>query len=213
MGPICTGKEGKYIIFYVTLQSELKLLYLHMDVVVMMSVLSRFFSIIKEIKSHAFEIESVDKDDSTGLLFFWVKVGGKCTPPLRKDPISLLKEGSKYFSKEDFDWIIDTVLENQKRIIEQKYKKKHSLIKHQFSEQLEEALIVYSDLRNKIYIKPASEIYSDIEKLKKFSSEDSACIGNIVGCCEAEKGHRLREERKANNVIKFDISRLSGQSK
>ncbi len=146
-----------------------------------MSILNKISSIIKDIKSHAFEIESVDEDSTTGLLFFWVKIEGKCTPPLKKDPITLLQEArsNKYFSDKDFDWILDIMLENQKRIIEKKYKKKYSLINHQFSEQLEEPLIVFSDLNNKIYIKQAKEVYSDIDRIKNFSSEDSACIGNI----------------------------------
>ena len=50
------------------------------------------------------------------------------------------------------------MLENQKIILENKYLKKHRLIKHQFSEQLAQPLIVYSDLNNKIHIKPAKEI-------------------------------------------------------
>lgn len=90
-------------------------------------------------------------------------------------------------------------------------KKINSLIKHQFSEQLEEPLVVYKDLlHNKIHIKPAKEIYSTIDNLRKFSSEDSACIGNIVGSHEAEIEHKLREKLKKNNVIMFDTSLLSG---
>ncbi|HEK3886312.1 TPA: hypothetical protein SM062_003214, partial [Legionella pneumophila] len=142
-----------------------------------------------------------------------VKIVGKCTLPILKDPLILLKEsGSKsHFSEDDFNWILATILENQKRIIEKKYKKRFLLIKHQFSEQLEEPLIVYKDqLTNQIYIKPAKEIYSNIEKLKQFSSEDSACIGNIVGCNETEKDYKFCREHKKDNLIRFDISSLTG---
>ncbi|HAT7809673.1 TPA: hypothetical protein ACXYLK_002744 [Legionella pneumophila] len=176
-----------------------------------MSVLSIISSIIKEIKSPAFKIESDDEDPKTGLIFFWVKIENKSVHPMKKDPIELLREArsKNCFSKKDYDWIIDVMLENQKRLIENKFKKNFSLIKHQFSEQLEEPLVVYKDLTNKIYIKPAKEIYSSIEKLKKFNSEDSACIGNIVGSHEAEQEYRLRNQCKNSNVIKFDTSLLS----
>ncbi|HDV5785716.1 TPA: hypothetical protein RJD83_002694 [Legionella pneumophila] len=175
-----------------------------------MSLLSIISSIIKEIKSPAFKIESDDEDPKTGLIFFWVKIENKSVHPMKKDPIELLREArsKNCFSKKDYDWIIDVMLENQKRLIENKFKKKFSLIKHQFSEQLEEPLVVYKDLTNKIYIKTAKEIYSSIEKLKKFNSEDSACIGNIVGSHEAEQEYRLRNQCKNSNVIKFDTSLL-----
>ena len=83
-------------------------------------------------------------------------------------------------------------------------------MKHQFSEQLKEPLVVFSDSKNKIYIKPAKEIYNDLDYIKKFSSEDSACIGNIVGSHEAEQEYKLRTHYKSNKVIKFDTSLLSG---
>lgn len=167
---------------------------------------------MKEIKSPAFKIESYDEDTETGLIFFWVKIENKSVRPVKKDPIELLREAraKNCFSEKDHDWIIDVMLENQKRLIENKYKKNYSIIKHQFSEQLEEPLVVYKDLNSKIYIKPAKEIYSSIEKLRKFNSEDSACIGNIVGGHEAEQECRLRNKNKKSNVIKFDTSLLSG---
>ncbi|HDV5941067.1 TPA: hypothetical protein ACS2XB_002217 [Legionella pneumophila] len=104
-----------------------------------MSVLSIISSIIKEIKSPAFKIESDDEDPKTGLIFFWVKIENKSVHPMKKDPIELLREArsKNCFSKKDYDWIIDVMLENQKRLIENKFKKNFSLIKHQFSEQLE----------------------------------------------------------------------------
>lgn len=167
---------------------------------------------MKRVRTNAFEIDSVAEDESSGLMFFWVKLVGKCTPPLRKDPLELLKEITfkNSFSNEDYNWIVDALLENQKRLIEIKYKKKYSLIKHQFSEQLEEPLVIYTDLDKKIYIKPAKEIYSNRESINKFSSNDSACIGNIVGGYQIEKEYKLRTENKINNVIKFDTSQLSG---
>ena len=163
------------------------------------------------MKSPAFKIVSVDEDQETKLIFFWVKVQHKCVHPVRKDPIELLREArsKNCFSDKDYDWIIDVLLENQKRLIENKFKQKYSLIKHQFSDQLEEPLIVYSDMNNKIYVKPAKEIYSCVEKLKKFSSQDSACIGSIVGSHEAEQESKFRKQHK-NNIVKFDISLLSG---
>ncbi|CAM4448755.1 MAG: hypothetical protein LEGION0403_FIIPPAGN_02254 [Legionella sp.] len=176
-------------------------------------VFKKIFILINEIKSQNLEITSEDEDAESGLIYLSVKIAGKCTPPIPKDPLILLKEsGSKnHFSKEHFAWALDTMLENQKRIIERKYKKQFSLINHQFSEQLEEPLIVYQDqLTNQISIKPAKEIYYNIEKLKQFNSEDSACIGNIVGCNEAEKDYKFCREHKKNNVVKFDISSLTG---
>lgn len=168
---------------------------------------------INEIKSQNLEIISEEEDPESGLVYLLVKLSGKCTPPIPKDPLILLKEsGSKrHFSKEHYEWALASMLENQKRIIEKKYKKPYSLINHQFSEQLEEPLIVYKDqLTNKISIKPAKEIYYNIEKLKQFSSEDSACIGNIVGCNEAEKDYKFCREHKKNNVVKLGISSLTG---
>lgn len=177
-----------------------------------MSIIDKITSIIKVIKTHAFELESVNKDGKTGLLYCMVKIGGKCVPSMRIDPLDLVKDGKivKCISEDDFNKVIEALLENQKIIIENKYKKKYTLIKHQFSEQLEEPLVVYSDSLNKIYIKPAKDIYSALEKIKQFSSEDSACIGNIVGCSETEKEYKFRNANKlANNVIRFDNSVLS----
>ena len=176
-----------------------------------MSVFSIISSIIKEMKAPAFKIESDEADPKTGLIFFWVRIENKSVHPMKKDPIELIREArsKNCFSEKDYDWIIDVMLENQKILIENKHKKQFSLIKHQFSEQLEEPLVVYKDIENKIFIKPAKEIYSSIEKLKKFSSEDSACIGNIVGSHEAEQEYKLRNQCKKSNVIKFDTSLLS----
>jgi len=176
-----------------------------------MRIFKKIFSIFTEIQSYAFQIESVGKDDNTGLLFFLVKIDGKCLPSFKKDPICLLKEerSSKNFSKQDFNLIISTMLENQKIIIEKKHQKKYILLKHQFSEQLEEPLIVYSDNINKIYIEPAKEVYANLTKIKNFNSEDSACIGHIVGCSETEKEHKYRDNKIHTNVVKFDTSPLS----
>lgn len=80
---------------------------------------------MKEINSPAFKIESSDEDPVTGLIFFWVKVQGKSVRPVKKDPIELLREAraKNCFSEKDYDWIIDMMLENQKRLIENKFKK------------------------------------------------------------------------------------------
>lgn len=176
-----------------------------------MKILNIISSVVKEIRSPAFKIVSDDEDPNTGLKFFWVKIENKSVHPMKKDPIDLLREAraKNCFSKIDYDWIIDVLLDNQKILVEKKFKKSCSLIKHQFSEQLEEPLVIYKDSNNKIYIKPAKEIYSSIEKLKKFNSEDSACIGNIVGSHETEQELKLRKNHKNNNVIKFDTSLLS----
>lgn len=177
-----------------------------------MSLLKIISSLVKETKSHAFKIESDENDPESGLIFFWVTIQNKSVHPVKKDPIELLREArsKNYFSKEDYDWIIDVMLENQKRLIENKFKKTYSLINHQFSEQLEEPLVVYRDSQNKIFIKPAKEVYSTIDKIRKFNSEDSACIGNIVGSHEAEQECKLRNQFKNSNIIKFDTSLVSG---
>jgi hypothetical protein len=173
------------------------------------------FNIISSImkKSPAFKIDSVSEDPETRLIFFWIKIESKSVPPVKKDPIELLRDArsKNCFSDEDYDWIITVMLENQKRLIENKFKKNYFLIKHQFSEQLNEPLIVYNDLSNKIFIKPAKEIYSNIESLNKFNSQDSACIGNLVGSHETESEYKLRNQHKSSNVVKFDTSLLSDQ--
>lgn len=181
--------------------------------VVIREILTKISMLIKEIKSQNLEIESENEDIDSGLIYLSVKISGKCAPGMSKDPLVLLREsGSKsHFVKEDFDWILDTILENQKRIIEKKYKKRYSLINHQFSEQLDEPLIVYMDIQNEqIEMKPAKEIYSNVAKLEQFNSVDSACIGNMVGCNEAEKDHNFCKENKKSNVVKFGISSLTG---
>lgn len=170
------------------------------------NVFKGIFKKIKTVSNHKLEIISED-NINTGLINLIVKFPGKYMPP--KDPLVVMREcgALSNFSKEDFDIILSAILENQKRIIEKKYKKQLLLIKHQFSDQLNEPLIVYKDLSTEqIYIKPAKEIYYNIEKIKLFSSEDSACIGNIIGSYEAEKDIKTCKEKKMNNVIKFDIS-------
>lgn len=176
-----------------------------------MSIMNKIHSILKVTKSPALTI-TIDEDCKSNLLFFWVKIEGKCTPPLKRDPVDLLKEcyGKNSFSKGDHNRIISTMLENQKRIIDSKYKKGFSLIKHQFSHQLEEPLIVFSDSTRQIHIKTAKEIYSNIKNLKRFSSEDSACIGYIIGCHETQKEIAYRNKNSETNVINFDISLASG---
>ena len=177
--------------------------------VVNMSILSEIYSVIKNNKSYSFKIDGTHEDNTSKLISFLVRLEGKCTPPIKKDPISLLKEGRahNYFSEEDFNTILDALLENQKRLIESKYRKKLTLIKHQFSEQLNEPLVVYNDINNhQINIKPAKEIYSNIEMLRQFNSEDSACIGYIIGCHETENEYKFRNKDKPNNVLKFDSS-------
>lgn len=90
-----------------------------------MSVLNIISSIVKELKSPAFKIESYDEDPETRLIFFWVKIESKNVHPVKKDPIELLREArsKNCFSERDYDWIIDVMLENQKRLIENKFKK------------------------------------------------------------------------------------------
>jgi len=180
---------------------------------VIKGILNKIFFTINEIKSQSFEIISEKEDNASGLIYLSVKIAGKCTPPMFKDPLIILRESRSkaLFSEEDHDWILATLLENQKRLIEKKYKKQLVLIKHQFSEQLDEPLIVYKDqTTEQIQIKPAKEIYYNLEKIRQFNSEDSACIGNIMGCYEAEKDYRLCKEKKTNNIIKFDISLVKG---
>lgn len=162
-----------------------------------MGIISTIFSFLKENAPNQFKIESVEEDLSSGLLYFLIKVEGKCAPLIKRNPLDLIKENSlpDLFSRDDFDLIVDSILENQKRIIENKYKNKFSLIKHQFSDKLQEPLIIYKDLRTKkTHIKTAKEIYSNINYIKEFNSEDSACIGNIMGCYETELEHEIRKK-------------------
>lgn len=167
----------------------------------------RIRELFKRINTANFKIVSVDEDNQTGLILLSIGIEGKCAPVIPEDPLVILKESSpKAFSKEDRDKIIDSVLENQKRLIENKYKNKLSLINHQFSEQLEEPLIVYKDFQGLIYLKPARDIYYNVDKLKLFHAEDSACIGNMVGHYEAEIESILKDKNKneRNNVVNFD---------
>ena len=182
-----------------------------MDVIVKMSVITKIYSIIKEKKSSVFKIESVNEDLSTGLLVFLVKIEGKNPSVFKKDPRLLLSDcrSKNSFSDDDFNWIVDTVLENHKRIIEEKHHKKHYLLTHQYSDQLRESLIVYRDIENKIHMKRAKEIYSNIENIRNFSSEDSACIGNMVGYCDGEKDYISLQRKKRKNNKKTDVSKLS----
>ncbi len=148
------------------------------------------FSIIERNKS--LKIESIEEDKETGLLYLVVKINGKCTPPISKDPCKLVfensSENSNLFSKDDYSSIIGTMLENQKRIIEKKHKKNHLFIKHNFSEQTGEPLVFYQNIStNQHHIKSAKEIFTDANLINNFNSQDSACIGNLVGCFEMEK--------------------------
>ncbi|WP_058463077.1 hypothetical protein [Legionella adelaidensis] len=177
-------------------------------------VFSLLSSIFKEIKSSAFIIESLDEDPKSGLFFFWVKVKNKSLQPIRKDPLELLREirSRNCFSSKDYDWIINILLENQKRLTEKKHQKPFSFIKHQYSEHLNETLIVFRDSNNKIHVKKAKEIYFDSSNLKKFNSVDCACIGYIVGTHDIEQDFKLKTNQKINkqSKIKCDISLLSG---
>ena len=176
-------------------------------VVTRMRILKKLFLFIKEIRSQKLKI-TVNEDKTSGLISMSIVFPYKSTPPIFKDPLDLLKESypKVVFSEEDFSTILDSILENQKRIIEKKHKKECSIIKHQFSDQLDEPLVVYNEVgTNKIYIKPAREIYLNVKQLDRFNSNDSACIGNIVGCSETERDYKIRSKKtNKNNVIKFD---------
>lgn len=167
----------------------------------------KLFSCYNEIKSQQIEILDAIEDSRTGLINLSVKFSGKCTGSMLKDPLSLLKEKELYslFSSQDFKKVLDAILENQKKILSKKYKHRFVLIKHQFSEQLDQPLIVYKDIdTDQIYMKPACEIYSDITKLRQFNSEDSACIGYIMGCFETEKDYKfcstVKKEKKLRSI-------------
>lgn len=121
-----------------------------------------------------------------------IKIDGKFTPPISKDTCKFILENSRgnpsLLSEEDFSSAIKAMLENQKRIIERKYKKNYLFIKYKFSEITGEPLLFYKNIStNQHYIKNAKEIFSDISLINHFDSKDRACIGNIVGCFEIEK--------------------------
>lgn len=179
--------------------------------IVIVNVFKNLLSRIKKITSENLSIQSEEIDKKSGLIILIVKINGRCSPLIKKDPFELLREiGHKAaFSKKDFDLIIDSALKNQKKVTEMKYLKPYSLINHQFSGQLEEPLIVYKDITNdQVYIKAAKEIFSDIEIIRKFNAEDSICIGHIVGCHETERESKLCQAQKqeVNNIINFDTS-------
>jgi len=172
-----------------------------------MNILKNFLCHIKKIKSEKLSICSEELNHSTGLLLLTVKINGKCTPPIKKDPLELLNEigHEAVFSKNDFNWIINCVIKNQEKITETKYFAQYVLIKHQFSGELDEPFIVYKDiLTDQIYIKAAKEIFSNIKMIGKFNSEDSICIGHIVGTYEAEMEYQFRQkctkENESNNI-------------
>jgi hypothetical protein len=177
---------------------------------------NRIVSLLRRVTAQNLKIEYTEEDKTTGLVNLIVTIDGRCTPPIKREPFELLKEissSTQSFSAKDFNLIIHYMLENQKRITEKKHQKAYSLIKHQFSDQLEEPLVVFKDVKtDQIHIKAAKDIFANLEIIKKFNSEDSVCIGNLVGYYEAEKEFKRRQMQihNSNNVIKFDTSLLSG---
>ena len=184
-------------------------IYLYKDMVVdWMIILNKLLSFINEIRSQKLKI-NVCEDEINGLVCISIQFPYKSTPPIFKDPLDLAKESysTSMISETDFSIIMDSILENQKRIIEKKYKKKCRIVKHQFSDQLNEPLVIYKELStNKTHIKPAREIYSSLKQINEFDSQDSACIGNLVGCSETEKEYRQRfNSKKKDSIVKLDI--------
>lgn len=178
--------------------------------------IKRAISFLKKFENQHLKIDSIVEDPEKELLFLIIRINGKCTPPMKKMPYELLMESnvkiSSMFNQKDFNLLIQTMLENQKRVIKRKYKKNYLLIKHQYSEHTGEPLLVYQNTSTgQFYIKPAQEIFSDIDLIQNFDSRDSACIGNIVGSYEAEKELKNRSASNygSNNVIRFDNSVLT----
>ncbi|QBS13519.1 hypothetical protein [Legionella geestiana] len=171
-----------------------------------MLILKKILEIIKRKNDFAFSIVDEVLDEESRHVSFNVRLEGKCLSPVQKNAIDLLKiaRDKTIFSDDDYDKILMAVIDNQRKITEKKYQSQYSLINHRFSEQLEAPLVVYMDDKNKLHIKLAKEVYSNIEILRKFKAEDSACIGSIVGYHDAEQEFKMRNSVKRNNVITLD---------
>jgi len=185
-------------------------------ILAILKYIKKAISFFKKIENQHLKIDSIVEDPEKGLLFLIIRINGKCTPPIKKMPYELLMEGnvkiSSMFTQKDFNLLIQTMLENQKRVIKRKYKKNYLLIKHQYSEHIGEPLLIYQNTSTgQFYIKPAQEIFSDIDLIQNFDSRDSACIGNIVGAYEVEielKNRAISNHENMNNVIRSDNSVL-----
>ena len=147
----------------------------------------KMISKIHEITTQNLKVDSVKIDSATGVSYLLISIQGKSSGVIRREPLDLIKENSLLtsFSKDDFDLVIDTLLKNQKRLIEDKYRPELALVRHQYSDQLNAPLLVYKEIKkNQLYIKPAQEVYADLSLMRRFSATDAVCIGHIVGSFE-----------------------------
>lgn len=146
------------------------------------SSMIRCFSFLNDSKSLI--IDSIEENKETGYLLIIIRFFGKSTPPIKKDPYKLLIEGgnkfSECFSEEDFKKIIDSMLENQRRCVERKYRKIFRLIRHQTPSD-GDVLIVYQNIdTGQYHINRIIDVFSDKDLMLKFSSEDILCIYNLA---------------------------------
>ncbi len=182
-------------------------------------LINKINSLISKIETKSLKIDSISEDPEKGLLCLILRINGKCTPPIKRMPYQFLMENgtnaSSMLSQEDFNSLVSALLENQKRMVKKKYEKIYILINHKISEQNGEPLLVYQNIISKQYnIKPAKEVFTDLNLIQNFDSKDSACIGNIVGVYETEKELKYRQTNSAekiNNVVKFDSSASMSQ--
>lgn len=168
----------------------------------MWRLLRKLWISFKDVSDNPLKIQSVHTDKKTGVAILSIQIAGKSAGEIKREPLDLLKENNKLnsFSKDDFNKIIDTLLKNHKALIEKKYKPNFILLRHQYSEHINESLLIYKDMtKEQVYIKPAKEVYANCSLIGKFDPLDALCIGYLVGATDVND-----IPSEANNIFKLD---------
>ncbi|MCW8451909.1 hypothetical protein [Legionella quinlivanii] len=129
-----------------------------------------------------FKIESYSQDEE-GYHLLSIRLNGKSTGIIKRDPLDLINKADlKHFSDTDAKIIINLLLENQKLRIRKKHRTILRLVRHQYSKDVEDFLITYRNIdTNALFIKTATQISQDLNLIKLFESQDSFCIGMLLG--------------------------------
>lgn len=166
---------------------------------------SYFKNSIRAVKeSSKFYIERIEFDHLNDNYKIALSLRGKAVYEAVVNPEDIIKDllSSSPLTKKDRDKLLYVFKENIKRKIEKNHENKFSLIKHQFSNQLDEPLVVYKDRKNAVRIKPASEIYKNNELISGFSAEDATCIGYMFGFDSSDKFHKLKLSKNHTSQAK-----------
>ncbi|HEM6962623.1 TPA: hypothetical protein U2K06_002819 [Legionella pneumophila] len=156
---------------------------------------SYFKNVIRLVKeSSKFYIERIEFDHLNDSYKIALSLRGKAVYEAVVNPEDIIKDllSTSPLTKKDRDKLLYVFKENIKRKIEKKHENKFSLIKHHFSNQLDEPLVVYKDRNNAVRIIPASEIYKNNELISGFSAEDARCIGYMFGFDSSDKFHKSK---------------------